>query len=256
MLSGNSLLDLLEREGFGRLFVSFRLDTGMSGLRIPRFVRLSGSTCWHPYSCDFSFRDVRSPCTCILDPEDFASSRGNSPSPGLPWYVAFVRMATCLFSLASLLHSLFVSRGTLSVSCGSLRTVTGVRRHNGRLLYHSYTAHAHIGVKVLAELRYWRSNGAPSGTADQSLWCTKKGSIRSECELRARPQDRKGYSRCSRRCKLVSIEECGSTNEAWKVISGKLIDHFPLVVFQTGSGTQSNMNVNEACLIIYDSILT
>ncbi|KAG9222931.1 hypothetical protein CCMSSC00406_0000380 [Pleurotus cornucopiae] len=27
------------------------------------------------------------------------------------------------------------------------------------------------------------------------------------------------------------------------VISGKLIDHFPLVVFQTGSGTQSNMNV-------------
>lgn len=30
-----------------------------------------------------------------------------------------------------------------------------------------------------------------------------------------------------------------------KVISGKLIDHFPLVVFQTGSGTQSNMNANE-----------
>ncbi|KAH9835695.1 L-Aspartase-like protein [Rhodofomes roseus] len=28
-----------------------------------------------------------------------------------------------------------------------------------------------------------------------------------------------------------------------EVISGKLIDHFPLVVFQTGSGTQSNMNV-------------
>ncbi|KAF8584489.1 fumarate hydratase [Ramaria rubella] len=30
-----------------------------------------------------------------------------------------------------------------------------------------------------------------------------------------------------------------------EVISGRLIDHFPLVVFQTGSGTQSNMNVNE-----------
>ncbi|KAG6820379.1 hypothetical protein H0H93_001350 [Arthromyces matolae] len=29
------------------------------------------------------------------------------------------------------------------------------------------------------------------------------------------------------------------------VISGKLADHFPLVVFQTGSGTQSNMNANE-----------
>ncbi|MCW5647091.1 MAG: class II fumarate hydratase [Sphingopyxis sp.] len=30
-----------------------------------------------------------------------------------------------------------------------------------------------------------------------------------------------------------------------EVISGKLADHFPLVVWQTGSGTQSNMNVNE-----------
>ena len=28
-------------------------------------------------------------------------------------------------------------------------------------------------------------------------------------------------------------------------MSGKLIDHFPLVVWQTGSGTQSNMNTNE-----------
>jgi fumarate hydratase class II len=30
-----------------------------------------------------------------------------------------------------------------------------------------------------------------------------------------------------------------------EVIAGKLSDHFPLVVFQTGSGTQTNMNVNE-----------
>ena len=30
-----------------------------------------------------------------------------------------------------------------------------------------------------------------------------------------------------------------------EVIAGKLDDHFPLVVFQTGSGTQSNMNSNE-----------
>ena len=30
-----------------------------------------------------------------------------------------------------------------------------------------------------------------------------------------------------------------------EVISGKLDDHFPLVVWQTGSGTQSNMNANE-----------
>ena len=32
---------------------------------------------------------------------------------------------------------------------------------------------------------------------------------------------------------------------AQEVASGKLIDHFPLVVWQTGSGTQTNMNANE-----------
>ena len=30
-----------------------------------------------------------------------------------------------------------------------------------------------------------------------------------------------------------------------EVIAGHLDEHFPLVIFQTGSGTQSNMNVNE-----------
>ncbi|MCC8939682.1 class II fumarate hydratase [Bradyrhizobium sp. Arg68] len=34
-------------------------------------------------------------------------------------------------------------------------------------------------------------------------------------------------------------------NAAKEVIDGKLDDHFPLVVYQTGSGTQTNMNVNE-----------
>ena len=40
--------------------------------------------------------------------------------------------------------------------------------------------------------------------------------------------------------KLAAIE--GACDE---VISGKLYEHFPLVVWQTGSGTQSNMNANE-----------
>ncbi|MDJ0449739.1 class II fumarate hydratase [Methylocystis sp. JR02] len=35
------------------------------------------------------------------------------------------------------------------------------------------------------------------------------------------------------------------TEAAQEVIDGKFDDHFPLVVWQTGSGTQSNMNVNE-----------
>jgi fumarate hydratase class II len=34
-------------------------------------------------------------------------------------------------------------------------------------------------------------------------------------------------------------------NAAQEVVDGKFDDHFPLVVWQTGSGTQTNMNVNE-----------
>lgn len=40
------------------------------------------------------------------------------------------------------------------------------------------------------------------------------------------------------------------------VISGKLYeDHFPLVIWQTGSGTQTNMNCNEVrgCVIRYSN---
>ena len=40
--------------------------------------------------------------------------------------------------------------------------------------------------------------------------------------------------------KLEVIEKA-----ATEIVEGKLDDHFPLVVWQTGSGTQSNMNVNE-----------
>ena len=37
-----------------------------------------------------------------------------------------------------------------------------------------------------------------------------------------------------------AIQEAAS-----EVIEGKFNDNFPLVVYQTGSGTQSNMNANE-----------
>jgi len=65
----------------------------MSGLRIPRFVRLSAPTAGITHVISTS-----SPHTCILGAEvparrKFAgSSRGNSPSPDLPWYVALVCM--------------------------------------------------------------------------------------------------------------------------------------------------------------------
>src|SRR5436305_7575276 len=45
---------------------------------------------------------------------------------------------------------------------------------------------------------------------------------------------------------LLDSRLAGAISQAaQEVIAGKLDDHFPLVVWQTGSGTQTNMNANE-----------
>src|SRR3954468_6630342 len=45
---------------------------------------------------------------------------------------------------------------------------------------------------------------------------------------------------------LLDARRAGAiVKAAQEVIDGKLDDHFPLVVWQTGSGTQTNMNANE-----------
>ncbi len=44
----------------------------------------------------------------------------------------------------------------------------------------------------------------------------------------------------------MTVERCAAICAACdEVISGALDDHFPLVIYQTGSGTQTNMNANE-----------
>ncbi|MEE9443601.1 MAG: class II fumarate hydratase [candidate division Zixibacteria bacterium] len=57
----------------------------------------------------------------------------------------------------------------------------------------------------------------------------KKGAALANCELGVLPKDKTDMI-------------CQAADE---VIAGKLDDNFPLVVWQTGSGTQSNMNSNE-----------
>ena len=45
---------------------------------------------------------------------------------------------------------------------------------------------------------------------------------------------------------VISLEKKNLIVQACdEIYEGKLDDHFPLVVWQTGSGTQTNMNVNE-----------
>ncbi len=63
----------------------------------------------------------------------------------------------------------------------------------------------------------------------RSFGVLKKAAAITNNELGALPDDK---------CKLI-VAACN------ELIEGKLDDNFPLVVFQTGSGTQSNMNTNE-----------
>ncbi|RIH90943.1 Fumarate hydratase class II [Calidithermus terrae] len=63
----------------------------------------------------------------------------------------------------------------------------------------------------------------------RALGILKKGAALANAELGELPRDK---------AELI-------VRAADEVIAGKLDEHFPLVVFQTGSGTQSNMNANE-----------
>lgn len=57
---------------------------------------------------------------------------------------------------------------------------------------------------------------------------------------------KKAAALANRNLGKLSDEKCAAIVAACdEVIDGKLNDHFPLVVWQTGSGTQSNMNMNE-----------
>jgi fumarate hydratase, class II len=60
------------------------------------------------------------------------------------------------------------------------------------------------------------------------------GILKKACALANRDLDKLSEEKC----KLIA-------QAADEVIEGKLNDHFPLRIWQTGSGTQSNMNANE-----------
>lgn len=57
---------------------------------------------------------------------------------------------------------------------------------------------------------------------------------------------KKGAAKANNKlCKLDDDKTQAIGNVCDEIFAGKLNEHFPLVVWQTGSGTQSNMNVNE-----------
>ncbi|MFM7728881.1 MAG: lyase family protein, partial [Flavobacteriales bacterium] len=57
---------------------------------------------------------------------------------------------------------------------------------------------------------------------------------------------KKAAALANRDAGVLPAEKCDMIGKVCdEILSGSLDDQFPLVVWQTGSGTQSNMNVNE-----------
>ncbi len=107
------------------------------------------------------------------------------------------------------------------------------------------TEHDSMGEVLVPEDRYWGAqtersrNNFPIGSGREPM---PEEIIRAFAMLKA------AAARANRelRPERMTEEKCGAICAAAEEIrSGRLRDHFPLVVWQTGSGTQSNMNVNE-----------
>jgi fumarate hydratase class II len=98
-----------------------------------------------------------------------------------------------------------------------------------------------MGPVDVATDRYW---GAQT---ERSLANFKIGGERFPREMiRALGVVKKGAARANAALGVLSPELCALiVRAADEVIEGALDDHFPLVVWQTGSGTQTNMNANE-----------
>ena len=77
--------------------------------------------------------------------------------------------------------------------------------------------------------KYW-GPGIHAERYHQGIWILKKAAAMTNVDLEVLPEERNATS---------SVKVCD------EIMEGKLDDQFPLVIWQTGSGTQINMNVNE-----------
>lgn len=103
------------------------------------------------------------------------------------------------------------------------------------------TEHDTLGeVKVPAD-KYW---GAQTQRSKENFPIGKE-TMPSEI-IKAFAILKKSAAKANSDLGLMEAEKAEAIEYAAKqIIEGKLDDHFPLVVWQTGSGTQSNMNMNE-----------
>jgi fumarate hydratase class II len=96
-------------------------------------------------------------------------------------------------------------------------------------------------VEVPAE-RYW---GAQTERSRNNFEIGPKASMPAEI-IKAFAYLKKAAAHANVDFKVLSLEKCELISQVCdEILTGKLSDEFPLVIWQTGSGTQSNMNLNE-----------
>ena len=96
-------------------------------------------------------------------------------------------------------------------------------------------------VKVPAN-RYW---GAQTERSRNNFKIGPEASMPKEI-IHAFAHLKKAAAQANHELGVLDKEKCDLIGNACdEILSGKLDGEFPLVIWQTGSGTQSNMNVNE-----------
>ena len=96
-------------------------------------------------------------------------------------------------------------------------------------------------VEVPAE-KYW---GAQTQRSKQNFQIGNEGSMPVEI-IRAFGILKKAAAQANNELGVRPDEKKDAISQVCdEILDGKLDDNFPLVIWQTGSGTQSNMNVNE-----------
>jgi fumarate hydratase, class II len=99
-----------------------------------------------------------------------------------------------------------------------------------------------MGTVEVPNDKYW---GAQTQRSKENFRIGEPGSMPKEI-IRAFGVLKKAAALTNFQLGVLDEKKCGIITQVCdEIIAGELDDHFPLVIWQTGSGTQSNMNVNE-----------
>lgn len=104
------------------------------------------------------------------------------------------------------------------------------------------TEHDTMGAVQVPSEKYW---GAQTERSRNNFKIGPEASMPNEI-IHAFAHLKKAAARANHELGVLSKEKCDLIGSACdEILTGKLDGEFPLVIWQTGSGTQSNMNVNE-----------